>query len=749
MGFLGKTAEGVSNTFKELKLMKILLYTGIGVIGAGVTKIVAGLFGMKAASGMATALGASMGGIGKGLGAGAAKVASAIGLGGGAAKVSDVAGDVSGAATSTGSRKRGGGIGRSIRGGISGAATALKTGRIMPAALLGTVAGGIATANMDDDNPLKGLVAGGTTVLGMSLTGAAAGSVIPVVGTIGGAVIGAIAGLLMHNWDSIKGFMGGENGAPKASEIMDRFSEKGGETGGKIGSLIGRFVGKMVGATIGGAAVVGGAIHKGAMGLTDIAVNTWTRLTDWWKGNEEESKPGIIDRLKVFAGNMWDMTKGMWEDTLGWFSEKKEWWDNLEIIEPVMEKMKSGISAVANFFNLCDWICGVKRGKPDKGDTTIDDLTDSADGFFSRLGSGIGRLFNRDGKSSNTSSTNNRNRISIGSGDYYGTLSSQYESRGDSGAHGYDKVGGHSYGKYQFASNTGAMGGFLDYLKTEDTGSYKQLMEAGGEQGARRGTGAFRSAWKRVSQSTMFQNAEKGYIKTNYYQKIADNLRKKSKFDPDTRSIALKNVLWSTAVQHGPDTSVPHRVIGKTGLDAMDPEIIDGIYKERATRFRSSTPSTRKAVLNRFEREREQALAMWSQEQAQASLVGMGEMAVRAEGNVAQARRGYESMSTAHAVVSGGGKSSDGSDKMIGVLEDGTNATKEMAESTKNSEGLLGKIVALMEERNQMDHEGMAVDEQASHAARKVAARRRHARSGNPFIVAEPSTGVDSVLRGS
>jgi hypothetical protein len=77
----------------------------------------------------------------------------------------------------------------------------------------------------------------------------------------------------------------------------------------------------------------------------------------------------------------------------------------------------------------------------------------------------------------------------------------------------------------------------------------------------------------------------------------------------DTRSGALRDVVWSTAVQHGAKTNVITGVIAEHGA-LPDAQLIPLIYTERRTRFGSSTPAVRAAVMRRFDAECAEALAM-------------------------------------------------------------------------------------------------------------------------------------------
>ena len=81
-------------------------------------------------------------------------------------------------------------------------------------------------------------------------------------------------------------------------------------------------------------------------------------------------------------------------------------------------------------------------------------------------------------------------------------------------------------------------------------------------------------------------------------------------------SPTLQEVLWSTAVQHGPAGarrlfSRAAANIAAAGGDPKDEKaLIDTVYALRKGQFASSAPGVQAAVRRRFDDERAQALAM-------------------------------------------------------------------------------------------------------------------------------------------
>jgi hypothetical protein len=220
----------------------------------------------------------------------------------------------------------------------------------------------------------------------------------------------------------------------------------------------------------------------------------------------------------------------------------------------------------------------------------------------------------------------------LAAGPDLGELSARFESaKPAASAIGYDSHGGWSYGTYQIASNTGTMALFLDYLRTTQPQAYALLDAAGGSTGAMRGTKEFKKAWADVASDRALQagfaQAQYGFIKSQHFDVLAAKVLKDTGLDVGQRSVALQNVLWSVATQHGPKSSVISNALSGKDISKMtDRQIIEAIYAERgavdinrhgvkvARYFPSSSAAIQASVLDRFVRELPMALGMLDRE---------------------------------------------------------------------------------------------------------------------------------------
>ncbi|MCL1985160.1 MAG: hypothetical protein FWG59_01755 [Betaproteobacteria bacterium] len=200
--------------------------------------------------------------------------------------------------------------------------------------------------------------------------------------------------------------------------------------------------------------------------------------------------------------------------------------------------------------------------------------------------------------------------------DGLGSLAAQFESGKDGiSAIGYDRVGGTSYGKYQIASRVGTMNSFLSFLDTEAPDVAKLLRAAGpANTGSRRGK--MPDVWQKIAaeQPARFDALQEKFIHDSHYAPALDAVTRMAGIDPAKLSPAMQEVLWSTAVQHGPAGAarIFNRAVAKGGFDNMQAErkLIDNVYAIRAEQFGSSTEQVRTAVRNRLRQEKALALAM-------------------------------------------------------------------------------------------------------------------------------------------
>ncbi len=205
-----------------------------------------------------------------------------------------------------------------------------------------------------------------------------------------------------------------------------------------------------------------------------------------------------------------------------------------------------------------------------------------------------------------------------------GSLASQFES-GSAGisAIGYDRVGGTSYGKYQIASRVGSMDNFLNFLDTAAPDMAKRLRDAGPSNTGSR-SGEMPDVWRTLAaeEPERFGALQEQFIYDSHYAPALQAITNKTPIDEDQLSPAMQEVLWSTAVQHGPTGAA--RIFGRAvnnidGIDTgktapqgkdFEKALINNVYAIRAEQFGSSTQAVQDSVRNRMHKEKSIALSM-------------------------------------------------------------------------------------------------------------------------------------------
>lgn len=206
--------------------------------------------------------------------------------------------------------------------------------------------------------------------------------------------------------------------------------------------------------------------------------------------------------------------------------------------------------------------------------------------------------------------------------DTLGMLSAKYETGGrgpgtvSTGAGDY---GGVSYGSYQMASKMGIPTRFVTQPGFPWRQDFANLTA---------GTAAFTAVWKKIAaeQTSDFQKAQHEYIKKTHYDLLCAKILSDSNLDINTRSRAVQDVVWSTAVQHGPGTPIVYRACASLSCKQTDANydelLIRAIYAERGKRkpdgnlayFSKSSTSVQTGVANRFKNELLDALKMLANE---------------------------------------------------------------------------------------------------------------------------------------
>lgn len=198
-----------------------------------------------------------------------------------------------------------------------------------------------------------------------------------------------------------------------------------------------------------------------------------------------------------------------------------------------------------------------------------------------------------------------------------GRLSAQYESNSEIDYIGYDSRGGTSYGQYQIASKTGTMDYFLRFLDDKAPDIAARLRAAGpADTGGR--SGRMPATWKSVAASDprRFEALQHEFIRSNNYSPAAKSIVLTTGVDVTRRSYALREVLWSTAVQHGPGGAERIFTQAIEKAEAMPPgqdfdkAVIEEVYRVRGQKFFRHNKRIREAVLSRFQDEKTTAIAL-------------------------------------------------------------------------------------------------------------------------------------------
>lgn len=205
-----------------------------------------------------------------------------------------------------------------------------------------------------------------------------------------------------------------------------------------------------------------------------------------------------------------------------------------------------------------------------------------------------------------------------------GTLSAQYESgREGPVAIGWDSTGGWSYGQYQLAAATGAMGEYLSWASTNAPQVAEALNRAGGDSAARQGTETFKNTWRTLMADHAAAESQHEYIANKYYGGGLRSIQRRTGVDLSSRSPIVGDVIWSTSVQHGAGgcARIFERAFQTLGTtNPSDQAIIEAVYNERGRNngqayFGRSTPAVRASVVRRFQNEKADGLRYLAQYQ--------------------------------------------------------------------------------------------------------------------------------------
>lgn len=211
-----------------------------------------------------------------------------------------------------------------------------------------------------------------------------------------------------------------------------------------------------------------------------------------------------------------------------------------------------------------------------------------------------------------------------------GALAAKFESGSEGiAAIGYDRKGGTSYGKYQIASRVGTMDGFIGYLQQNAPDLATRLSAAGPANTGGR-SGRMPSEWRKIAeeQPDRFERLQSDFIRTSHFDPAVRDIVSATGLSMEAMPPALQEVLFSTAVQHGPAgaSRIINQAVERVGPGKLrqaegkknpsakktTEQLITQIYNLRAGQFVSSSSRVQAAVRNRLRQEMREALEMLS-----------------------------------------------------------------------------------------------------------------------------------------
>jgi len=207
-----------------------------------------------------------------------------------------------------------------------------------------------------------------------------------------------------------------------------------------------------------------------------------------------------------------------------------------------------------------------------------------------------------------------------------GKLSSKFESGGrkNPGAVvGWDSTGGTSYGTYQIAAKVGSMAAFLKFAEAKGETDIVSRLKSAGPADTGSDKGPFVDEWKKISaeKGKDFDKLQHDFIEDSQFKPAAKTLLQGTGYDVEKQSDAIKDVFFSTVVQHGPGSAKHNNgaygifkkaIQDNGGINADPKNIINSVYEIRGTKFGSSSEKVRKSVQDRFVQEKALALDMLS-----------------------------------------------------------------------------------------------------------------------------------------
>lgn len=202
-----------------------------------------------------------------------------------------------------------------------------------------------------------------------------------------------------------------------------------------------------------------------------------------------------------------------------------------------------------------------------------------------------------------------------------GTLSEKFESGGrGAGAvsSGQGDPGGVSYGIWQLSSTAGTASAFI----AAEGARWRDDFDD-----ARAGSAAFSAAWRTVAarDADAFADAQHAFILRTHYLPAVAAVRRASGLDLDARHPAVRDCVWSVAVQHGGASRILVAAVAQADAECRrdgadyDRRLVSAIFAQRSAYVqrlaaRSGAKGRRmldNVIRDRYPAERAEALAMF------------------------------------------------------------------------------------------------------------------------------------------
>jgi hypothetical protein len=155
-----------------------------------------------------------------------------------------------------------------------------------------------------------------------------------------------------------------------------------------------------------------------------------------------------------------------------------------------------------------------------------------------------------------------------------GSLSEEYESSGRGPgvvSGGENDPGGVSYGVYQLSSKTGTCAAFVKSEGKLWSADFADLKP---------GSAQFSSVWTAIAvrDPDGFRAAQHAFIERTHYRRVVASVADRKGLDLNTLGSAVRDVVWSCAVQHG---AAPNILIDAIDLVDRDIERTDPAYERK------------------------------------------------------------------------------------------------------------------------------------------------------------------------